>query len=148
MISSRCLSKRATPNNSVGNLRTTEFSENNPKEVDSKMKMNMKRLTRRGILGVIALTLVIGSASALFLFSSTLPALTVSNPAGLTSLCASPLIAGTTINNGTSGGHESFTTAYSCSTPIASPYSPTATAQGVLSVVTAASYIPSFIVDT
>jgi hypothetical protein len=112
------------------------------------MKMSMKKLSTRSILGVVCLSLVVSSGFALFLFSQTLPALSVSNPAGLTSLCASPLIAGTTVNNGTAGGHESFTTAYSCSTPIASPYLPTAIAQGVLSVVTAASYIPTFVVDT
>src|SRR2546430_9607086 len=110
--------------------------------------MNMKKLATRSILGMVALSLVVSSGFALFLFQQSLPTFTVSNPAGLSSLCASPLIAGTTVNNGTSGGHESFTTAYSCSTPITSPYAPTATTQGVLSVVTAASYIPSFTIDT
>src|SRR2546425_3243967 len=112
------------------------------------MKTNLNKLSRRGILGILSISLIVGSAFGLFLFTQTLPALTVSNPAGLNSLCAQPLIAGTTVNNGTSGGHESFTTAYSCTTPIASPYSPTATTQGVISVVTAASYKPSFTIDT
>ena len=110
--------------------------------------MSIRKLTTRSILGMIALSLVVSSGFALFLFTQTLPTLTISNPAGLSSLCASPLIAGTTVNNGTAGGHESFTTAYSCTSPIASPYAPTAIAQGVLSVVTAASYIPTFIIDT
>ena len=112
------------------------------------MKMSIRKLTTRSILGMIALSLVVSSGFALFLFTQTLPTLTISNPAGLSSLCASPLIAGTTVNNGTAGGHESFTTAYSCTSPIASPYAPTAIAQGVLSVVTAASYIPTFVIDT
>src|SRR6266699_6827950 len=110
--------------------------------------MNVKKVTTRSILGMIALSLVVTSGFALFLFVQTIPTFSVSNPAGLTSLCAQPLIAGPTVNNGTSGGHESFTTAYSCTSPIASPYAPTAIAQGVLSVVTAASYIPTFIIDT
>src|SRR5713226_5958869 len=112
------------------------------------MKMNMKKLTTRSILGVLALSLVVTSGFALFLFTQTLPALTVSNPAGLTSLCAQPLIAGTTVNNGTSGGHESFTTAYSCGSPIASPFNPTAITQSIMTVVTAATYFPTFTIDT
>src|SRR2546430_11283804 len=110
--------------------------------------MHFKKFTTRSVLGMIALSLVVSSGFALFLFTQTLPTLSISNPAGLTSLCAQPLIAGTTVNNGTSGGHESFITAYSCSAPIASPYSPTATTQGVISVVIAASYKPSFTIDT
>ena len=110
--------------------------------------MNFKNVSRRGVLAILSISLVVVSASALFLFTQQLPALSISNPAGLTSLCAQPLIAGTTVNNGTSGGHESFITAYSCSAPIASPYAPTATTQGVISVVAAASYKPSFTIDT
>ena len=112
------------------------------------MKTNINKISRRGVLGILSISLVVVSASALFLFTQQLPALSISNPAGLTSLCAQPLIAGTTVNNGTSGGHESFITAYSCSAPIASPYAPTATTQGVISVVTAASYKPTFVIDT
>src|SRR2546430_17002606 len=110
--------------------------------------MNMKKLATRSILGMVALSLVVSSGFALFLFQQSLPTFTVSNPAGLVSLCASPLIAGTTVNNGTTGGHESFITAYSCTSPITSPFSPTATTQGGLSVTTAASYVPSFVIDT
>src|SRR5438552_1186459 len=110
------------------------------------MKFSMKKLTTRGILGLLALSFVVSSGFALFLFQQSLPTLTISNPAGLSSLCASPLIAGTTANNGTAGGHESFTTAYSCTSPIASL--PTLTTQSVMAVVTAASYIPTFVIDT
>jgi len=110
------------------------------------MKMSIRKLTTRSILGMIALSLVVSSGFALFLFTQTLPTLTISNPAGLSSLCASPLIAGNTVNNGTAGGHESFTTAYSCTSPIASL--PTLTTQSVMAVVTAASYIPTFVIDT
>jgi hypothetical protein len=112
------------------------------------MKTTIKKMTTRGVLGVIAMSLVISSAFALFLFSQTLPTLSISNPAGMNSLCVSPLIAGTTTNNGTTGNKEQFVTGYSCSTAIASPYAPTNTNQAVLSVVTAASYIPSFTIDT
>ena len=108
--------------------------------------MSIRKLSTRSLLGVLCLSLVVSSGFALFLFTQTLPTLTISNPAGLTSLCASPLIAGTTANNGTAGGHESFTTAYSCTSPIASL--PTLTTQSVMAVVTAASYIPTFIIDT
>jgi len=108
--------------------------------------MSIRKLSTRSLLGVLCLSLVVSSGFALFLFTQTLPTLTISNPAGLTSLCASPLIAGTTVNNGTAGGHESFTTAYSCTSPIASL--PTLTTQSVMAVVTAASYIPTFIIDT
>src|SRR5437016_14593229 len=110
------------------------------------MKMSIRKLTTRSILGMIALSLVVSSGFALFLFTQTLPTLTTSNPACLSSLCASPLIAGNTVNNGTAGGHESFTTAYSCTSPIASL--PTLTTQSVMAVVTAASYIPTFVIDT
>ena len=82
--------------------------------------MHFKKFTTRSVLGMIALSLVVSSGFALFLFTQSLPTLTISNPSGLTSLCAQPLIAGTTVNNGTSGGHESFTTAYSCTSPITS----------------------------
>jgi len=112
------------------------------------MKTNINKISRRGILGILSISMIVASVAGLFLFTQTLPTLSISNPAGLTSLCAQPLIAGTTVNNGTSGGHESFITAYSCSAPIASPYNPTATTQGVISVVTAASYKPSFTIDT
>jgi len=108
--------------------------------------MSIRKLSTRSLLGVLCLSLVVSSGFALFLFTQTLPTLTISNPAGLTSLCASPLIAGTTANNGTAGGHESFTTAYSCTSPIASL--PTLTTQSVMAVVTAASYIPTFVIDT
>ena len=108
--------------------------------------MSIRKLSTRSLLGVLCLSLVVSSGFALFLFTQTLPTLTISNPAGLTSLCASPLIAGTTVNNGTAGGHESFTTAYSCTSPIASL--PTLTTQSVMAVVTAASYIPTFVIDT
>src|SRR5712664_344982 len=110
--------------------------------------MSIRKLSTRSLLGVLCLSLVVSSGFALFLFTQTLPTLTISNPAGLTSLCASPLIAGTTVNNGTSGGHESFTTAYSCGSPIASPFGPTATTQSVMTVVTAATYFPNFAIDT
>ncbi len=110
--------------------------------------MNVKKVTTRSILGMIALSLVVTSGFALFLFVQTIPTFSVSNPAGLTSLCAQPLIAGPTVNNGTSGGHESFTTAYSCTSPIASPFNPTLTTQSIMSVTTAATYFPSFVIDT
>src|SRR5437867_5433652 len=110
--------------------------------------MEINKFSRRGILGILSISLIVGSAFGLFLFVQTLPTLSITNPAGLVSLCAQPLIAGTTVNNGTTGSHESFTTAYSCTSPITSPYSPTATTQGVLSVTTAANYIPTFAIDT
>jgi len=110
--------------------------------------MHFKKFTTRSVLGMIALSLVVSSGFALFLFTQSLPTLTISNPSGLTSLCAQPLIAGTTVNNGTSGGHESFTTAYSCTSPITSPFNPTLVSQSIMTVVTAATYFPSFVIDT
>src|SRR5713101_1346182 len=110
--------------------------------------MSIRKLSTRSLLGVLCLSLVVSSGFALFLFTQTLPTLTISNPAGLTSLCSSPLIAGTTVNNGTSGGHESFVTAYSCNSPINPPNSPTSTSQGVMNVATSGTYTPFFIIDT
>jgi hypothetical protein len=92
--------------------------------------------------------LSVTSVYGLFQMIHTIPPNRISNPAGLVTLCGSPLIAGTTVNNGTTGGHESFVTAYSCRFPINPPNSPTTVAQSVMNVVTSANYTPSFIIDT
>jgi len=90
---------------------------------------------------------MIPSVFGLFQLVHILPQNRISNPGGLVTLCSSPLIAGTTVNNGTIGDPESFTTAYSCRFPINPPNSPTSVAQSVLTVVTSAIYIPTFTID-
>jgi hypothetical protein len=112
------------------------------------MKMNIKKMSVRTVLGLLSLSLVITSGFALFIMSQSLPALSINNPSGLVSLCAQPLIAGTTQVNGTLGGHESFVTSYSCTSPIVSPFNPTLTTQSVMTVVTAGTYFPYFTIDT
>jgi hypothetical protein len=106
------------------------------------------KTSRRVIFGLIIVSLMIGSVFGVFQLIHILPANRISNPAGLVALCGSPLIAGTTVNNGTAGVLQSFTTAYSCRFPINPPNFPTTVAQSVLNVVTSAIYTPTFTIDT
>ncbi len=108
----------------------------------------MKSVPRRVLLAIIIGSLMITSAFGLFQLIHIIPSNRITNPPGLVTLCSSPLIAGTTISNGTAGVLETFTTAYSCRFSINPPNFPTSTAQSVLNVVTPAIYTPTFTIDT
>jgi hypothetical protein len=105
------------------------------------MKMNLRKLSRRGILGILALSLSVTSVFALALFTQSFAPQTISNPAGLNAICTS--LTDSVSNNGTSGNEELFTLDYSCGGGAL-----TSTSQSVLSVATTGNYKPAFAIDT
>jgi hypothetical protein len=109
--------------------------------------MNIRKLSLRTGLGVLAISLIVSSAFGLFIASESNSSQTITNVAGLTGNCTSTFVSPTG-NNGTSGGHEAFFYSYTCTTATATPDALTSVGQGVFSVTTAASYKPIFAVAT
>jgi hypothetical protein len=107
------------------------------------MKMNLKKLTLRSGLGILALTLMVSSAFALLIGSQTFSAQTITNNTNLATACSS-LFASPANNNGSSGGHEIFTYTFTCGSAVTSVDALTSAAQGVFTVASAASFTPTF----
>ena len=102
--------------------------------------MNMKKLSRRSILGIVALALSISSVAALSLFSQTFTAVSQTNVAGLSSNCLN--LVDTVTNTGISGPTETFTYQYQCANPIVN------SASLGFSVVSVGNYKPTFTIST
>src|SRR6266566_433142 len=98
---------------------------------------NLRKLSTRSLLGVLAIALTITSVAGMLLFVQNFAPQTISNPAGLNAICTS--LTDSVSNNGTTGNAEVFHLIYSCG---GGPL--TSTSQSVLSVAATGSYKPTF----
>lgn len=101
---------------------------------------NLKKLSRRGILGILALSLTVASVFGMIIAIQNFAPQVISNPAGLTISCLT--VTDAVSSNSSTGGHQLWTLTYTCGGgPI------TTNAQSVLTV-TSGSYIPTYTIDT